>query len=402
MEHNSHTYPSPFRLTSICKKMLGSKICLLLLACCVVSILLVNFQTVNSSRPNCSDPLPKDSSQFRRNTLQHALEEESLLQEDDMDHLYTLSAVTLKGGRGGRGRGGRGGGRGRGGRGRGGRGSRGSRGSRGGKGSRGSKGGSRSSSGRGSRGSRSGGRGRGSRGSRSGSRSSSRSGRNSGRNSGKSRGGKASSSSSSASSKGARRSAASKAKATNKSPTDLGRVSVTARRTSKTKTTQQQQQQESKETKNNRTKSGGEGLHIPFTMEALNIMFKAKKKFDGFLGPHTQRLPPIPFVSDKQTSCVACRVDCLKRWNGLDRRSIFSKCKKQFYYYGCDKIAPCLRTRGNGANLEEVEGMLGICYDRNGCELDRLVATQYVKLYGIENASRRIAADIMSENQDTQ
>ena len=94
----------------------------------------------------------------------------------------------------------------------------------------------------------------------------------------------------------------------------------------------------------------------------------------------------------KPVNCVACRVDCMKNYSGLG--TIFDGCTTQYYYYGCQLVAPCLKTAT--ADEDEIEGMVGICAYRNGCKF-----TNQWKLVG-ENQiiTDRLVGRIRGSGQD--
>ncbi|KAG2378173.1 hypothetical protein C9374_008316 [Naegleria lovaniensis] len=95
----------------------------------------------------------------------------------------------------------------------------------------------------------------------------------------------------------------------------------------------------------------------PFAKEVI----RSKPKRFNVTGPTNLSLIHRQFFVGKRLSeCVACKLDC------MDLGSVFKRCKKRFYYYGCQMKAPCF-TVEDGRSV--IETALGICMKRNGCVL---------------------------------
>ena len=106
---------------------------------------------------------------------------------------------------------------------------------------------------------------------------------------------------------------------------------------------------------------------LGFSKKARVIIENSVSKWNGKTGPYHQTVTNrAPFVSGEKKECVACRVDCMKHYSGL-RGAIFTGCKDRYHYYGCQAVAPCFTP--SSASDSEVEGMVGICIFRNGCNL---------------------------------
>ncbi|KAL9650709.1 hypothetical protein ABK040_001764 [Willaertia magna] len=101
-----------------------------------------------------------------------------------------------------------------------------------------------------------------------------------------------------------------------------------------------------------------------FSKKAKKIIQESKSTFD-VTGP-TNKVQPnrVSFQAAKAAECVACRVDCMEGFSG---RKIFSRCTKHYYYYGCQANKPCIQP--GTASDDEIEGMIGICQVRGGCDL---------------------------------
>ncbi|KAF0984445.1 hypothetical protein FDP41_000344 [Naegleria fowleri] len=105
-----------------------------------------------------------------------------------------------------------------------------------------------------------------------------------------------------------------------------------------------------------------------FSRKAKKIIEDSPKDWNGATGPtELKKKNQLPFVGHvAKTPCIACRVNCMKHYNALGG-SLFSSCKTQFYYYGCRQTAPCYEP--TTAEDSVIEGMIGICMYRNGCQL---------------------------------
>ncbi|EFC41603.1 predicted protein [Naegleria gruberi] len=125
-------------------------------------------------------------------------------------------------------------------------------------------------------------------------------------------------------------------------------------------------------------------------MTAQEIINQSIATFDGAVGPSNKALPNRRILTSKKgilkeqdedykrqqekqemwepidTSCVACRVDCMKTYSQVGG-SIFESCKFQYYYYGCKYHDECFMA--TTTSDEKIKGMLGICLLRNGCKL---------------------------------
>ncbi|KAF0984444.1 hypothetical protein FDP41_000343 [Naegleria fowleri] len=106
------------------------------------------------------------------------------------------------------------------------------------------------------------------------------------------------------------------------------------------------------------------------TPKAKEIVASSVPKFTGATGPTNKVMENRTPFKGLGGECVSCRVDCMKVYPAAGG-SLFSKCSKRFHYYGCQLVAPCMHP--STATDSEIEGMIGICVVRNGCELNQSV-----------------------------
>ncbi|EFC48723.1 hypothetical protein NAEGRDRAFT_63246 [Naegleria gruberi] len=112
----------------------------------------------------------------------------------------------------------------------------------------------------------------------------------------------------------------------------------------------------SKKAKKSILKKFGKRLGKRLANRLVSSMNKLLKK--------TKKTSTSSTSSSTSSKCVACRVDCMKEYSGIG--ALYTGCTSQYYYYGCQLVAPCLKT--STADDDEIEGMVGICAYRNGCK----------------------------------
>ncbi|EFC37161.1 hypothetical protein NAEGRDRAFT_59834 [Naegleria gruberi] len=120
----------------------------------------------------------------------------------------------------------------------------------------------------------------------------------------------------------------------------------------------------------------------------------APKHFTGKTGPLFAKIQNriMEFTGLDETACVACRLNCLDAIPTFG--TIFSECENQFYYYGCQKVAPCHSMSDGNVVLETA---VGICLERNKCKLvDSLVDLQNTRRR-IGFARRRMVSPTIDE-----
>ncbi|KAG2387079.1 hypothetical protein C9374_002114 [Naegleria lovaniensis] len=112
------------------------------------------------------------------------------------------------------------------------------------------------------------------------------------------------------------------------------------------------------------------GRVFGFSKKAKKIIKDSLGDYNGATGPTKHKKENrLPFVGHMaRASCIACRVNCMKSFNALGG-PLFSSCKTQYYYYGCRQTAPCFEP--TTAEDSVIEGMIGICMYRNGCQVVR-------------------------------